>query len=312
VTAGFDIVVLGDANPDLIVRGGDVVPAFGQAERLVDEATLTIGGSGGIFACAAARLGLSVGFVGVVGDDRFGRYMVEELAANGVDTRGVVVDPGRPTGLTIVLSTRDDRAMLTAPGTIGELRADRIDRELLAQARHVHVSSYYLQRGLTPDLPRLFAEVRAAGATTSVDPNWDPSGRWDEALLRLLSSVDVFLPNEMEALSLAHISDLDLAIATLREAGAGVVAVKRDGQGAVGADASGLVRVEGLAVAVVDGTGAGDAFDAGFLACWLEGVPLERALAIGNACGAAAVGGAGGTASLATMGEALERVGVAG
>jgi sugar/nucleoside kinase (ribokinase family) len=312
MSSGFDVVVLGDANPDLIVRGDDVVPAFGQAERLVDEATLTIGGSGGIFACAASRLGLAVAFVGVVGDDRFGRYMLEELAANGVDTTGVVIDPERPTGLTVVLSTPDDRAMLTAPGTVGDLRADLIDRDVLGQARHVHVSSYYLQRGLAPDLPHLFAELRADGTTTSVDPNWDPSGRWDEALLRLLPSVDVFLPNEMEALSLAHISELDRAIATLREAGAGVVAVKRDGQGAVGADASGLVRVEGLDAAVVDSTGAGDAFDAGFLACWLAGTPLERALSVGNACGASAVGGAGGTASLATMGEALERVGVPG
>jgi sugar/nucleoside kinase (ribokinase family) len=310
--SSFDVVVLGDANPDVIVRGGDVVPAFGQAERLVEEATLTIGGSGGIFACAAARLGLSVAFVGVVGEDRFGRFMLEELAANGVETRGVVVDPDRPTGLTVVLSAPDDRAMLTAPGTVGELRADRIDRAVLAEARHVHVSSYYLQRGLTPDLPRLFAEVRSAGATTSVDPNWDPSGRWDRDLLRLLASVDVFLPNEMEALSLAHISELDRAIATLREAGAGVVAVKRDGQGAVGADASGVFNVEGHDAPVVDSTGAGDAFDAGFLACWLAGTPLERALAVANACGAAAVGGPGGTASLATMGEALERVEVPG
>ncbi|HEY7666716.1 MAG TPA: sugar kinase [Actinomycetota bacterium] len=307
--SGFDIVVLGDANPDLILRGGDVVPAFGQAERLVDEATLTVGGSGGIFACAAARLGLSVAFVGVVGDDRFGRYMCEELEANGVNTDGVVTDQDRPTGVTVVLSTPTDRAMLTALGTVGDLRADRVDPAILAQARHVHVSSYYLQRSLAPDLPRIFAEVRAAGATTSVDPNWDPSGRWDDALLRLLASVDVFLPNEMEALSLAHISELDRAIARLREAGAGVVVVKRDGDGAVAADGSGIVRIEGHVVPVVDGTGAGDAFDAGFLASWLAGEPLERSLAVGNACGAAAVGAPGGTAALSTMDEALELAG---
>jgi sugar/nucleoside kinase (ribokinase family) len=171
------------------------------------------------------------------------------------------------------------------------------------------VSSYYLQRSLAPDLPRIFAEVRAAGATTSVDPNWDPSGRWDDALLRLLASVDVFLPNEMEALSLAHISELDRAIARLREAGAGVVVVKRDGDGAVAADGSGIVRIEGHVVPVVDGTGAGDAFDAGFLASWLAGEPLERSLAVGNACGAAAVGAPGGTAALSTMDEALELAG---
>src|SRR5688500_20396582 len=75
----LDLLVLGDANPDLVLSGGDVVPAFGQAERIVDEARLTVGGSGAIMACAAARLGLRVAIAGVVGDDLFGSYMLDEL-----------------------------------------------------------------------------------------------------------------------------------------------------------------------------------------------------------------------------------------
>ena len=71
----FDILVLGDANPDLVLIGETVVPAFGQAERLVNDARMVVGGSGAIFACGAARLGLRVAFAGVVGDDIFGRFV---------------------------------------------------------------------------------------------------------------------------------------------------------------------------------------------------------------------------------------------
>jgi sugar/nucleoside kinase (ribokinase family) len=138
--ASLDLLVLGDCNPDLILSEPDLTPAFGQVETLVDEAELTIGGSGAIMACAAARLGLRTAIAGVVGDDLFGR-MIDALAARGVDTRGVVVDPAAQTGLTVILSRTGDRAILTFPGSIAALDVDRIDPDLLQQARHVHVAS---------------------------------------------------------------------------------------------------------------------------------------------------------------------------
>src|SRR5690349_21899163 len=104
----FDVVVVGDLNADLLLSG-DVTPAFGQVEKLIDDATLTLGSSSAIFACGAARLGLRVAFVGKVGDDEFGRFVAGELAARGVDTSGVVVDPTIKTGLTVILSRGDDR-----------------------------------------------------------------------------------------------------------------------------------------------------------------------------------------------------------
>ena len=303
----FDLLVLGDANPDLVMRGGEVEPAFGQAERIVEQAQLTVGGSGAIFACGAARLGLRVAFAGVVGDDLFGEFMRSELADHGVDTRGVVVDPHRPTGVTVVLSTVDDRAMLTAPGTIGDLRGDLIDPDLLTAARHVHVSAFFLQRGLAPDLPGLFATVREAGGTTSLDPNWDPGGAWDGGLMDLLSSVDVFLPNAMEAMRLARISDLDEALARLRMR-APLTVVKAGADGAMAATTGEVIHIPGIPVRVVDTTGAGDSFDAGFLAGYLAGEPLERSLALGNACGAMSSRVTGGTEGQPTLAEALEAI----
>lgn len=304
----FDVLVLGDANPDLVLRGGEVVPAFGQAERLVEEARLTIGGSGAIFACGAARLGLRVALVGVVGDDLFGRFMREEVEAAGVDARGLSVDMYHPTGVTVVLSKPDDRAMLTSAGTIGGLRGSLVDPELLRSSRHVHVSSYFLQSGLVADLPRLFREARAADATTSVDPNWDPSGVWDGGLPALMSSIDVFLPNRMEALQLARISSLEDAMARLRAAGSGMVVVKDGEEGAVGAQAGEIVVAPAVPVRAVDTTGAGDSFDAGFVAGFIAGEGLERCLALGNACGALSTRRVGGTGSQATMPEALETI----
>lgn len=308
MTEAFDLVVLGDVNPDLILRGGDVVPAFGQAEHLVDEATMTVGGSGAITACAAVRLGLRVAMCGVVGADPFGAFMREELEARGVDTRGIAVDVHRPTGISVVLSTREDRAILTSTGTIGDLRRELLDDDLLAGARHVHVSSYFLQPGLAADLPALFAEVRGRGTGTSVDPNWDPSGVWDGGLLDLLRVTDVLLPNAMEATRLARTSDLEAAARALARQG-DVVVVKDGGNGALAAVGSDVVHVAAPDVRPVDTTGAGDAFDAGLIAGLLAGRDLAAALRIANVTGALTTQAAGGVDAVPTMAEVRQILG---
>jgi sugar/nucleoside kinase (ribokinase family) len=305
VEGDLDLLVLGDANPDLVLLGGDVVPAFGQAEHLVERATLTLGGSGAILAHGAARLGLRVGICAVVGDDLFARFVREALEAVGVDTEGLVTDPGTPTGVTVVLSAERDRAILTALGTIPNLRADLIAPELLRRARHVHVSSYYLQGSLTGALPQIFDTVHAGGGTTSLDPNWDPSEGWNGGLLELLDKVDVFLPNAMEATRLARTSDLEGAARSLA-ARAGLVVAKNGDHGAIACGNDEYVTAPAVAVESVDTTGAGDSFDAGFLAAWVGGQPLEQALAIANACGALSTRTSGGTGAQPTMDEALE------
>ena len=300
----IDLLVLGDVNPDLILVG-DVEPAFGQVERIVEDARLTVGGSGAIVACGAARLGVRTAMCGVVGDDLFGRFMRDELEQRGVDAGSLVVQPGRPTGLTVVLARPDDRAILTRPGTIADLHAEAIDPRMLDRARHVHVASYFLQDALRPGLPELFERVRANGTTTSVDPNWDPSERWDDGLLELLSLTDVFLPNAEEAMHISGASSDDEAARALVSR-SGVVVVKTGADGAVAASGDRLVRVPAAAADVVDATGAGDAFDAGFLASRLAGDRLERSLAVANACGALSTRAIGGVDAQPTMDEVLE------
>ncbi|HZJ08316.1 MAG TPA: carbohydrate kinase family protein, partial [Trueperaceae bacterium] len=169
----LDLLVVGDVNPDLIVRAEDARPVFGQAETLVDSATLTIGSSAAIVACGAARLGLRTALIGKVGDDLFGRFMLEELRGRGVDTGGCVVSERSATGISVILTQPHDRAILTYRGALAELRYDDIDKTYLQRARHLHVSSLFLLDGLRGDLPRLFLDAKSLGLSTSLDTNWD-------------------------------------------------------------------------------------------------------------------------------------------
>ncbi len=304
----FDILVLGELNADLILQG-DLQPAWAQAEKLIDDATITLGGSSAIFACGAARLGLSVAFVGVVGDDLLGHYCRTTLATAGVDCAALVVDPALRTGMTIILQRPDDRAMFTFLGTIAALTPELIDPVLLANTRHVHVGAYWLQNGLHAGLPGIFAAARKRGASTSLDTNWDPTERWS-GLEQLLAETDILLPNDAEACAIAgalagQTVDSDQAIEQLATR-VSTIAVKQGGAGALAARGSERAKAAPLPVMVVDAVGAGDSFDAGFICGSLHGWDLERCLRLGVVCGSLSTRAAGGTAAQPTFAEALE------
>ncbi|HVG67757.1 MAG TPA: carbohydrate kinase family protein [Gaiellales bacterium] len=256
----IDLLVVGDCNPDLILSGGDVVPEFGQWEKVVDDMRLVPGGSSTIVAAGAARLGLPTSLVAAVGDDLFGRFMLDAMAERGVDTGGCVIRADVATGLTVALTRGDDRAILTAPGAIATLRAEDVDGVRLRRATHLHVGSYFLLEGLRPGLGELVRTARAAGATVSLDPQGDPAGGWDGGMRDLLPSIDVLFVNETEA-------------AAIDGARAGLVVVKR---GARGASAGG-VDVAPPAVDAVDATGAGDGLNGALAAALADGADLTTA-----------------------------------
>lgn len=298
----FDLLVVGELNPDIIMRG-EVTPAFGQVEQLVDEGVVTIGASSAIFACGTARLGLRVAFAGVVGADLFGRFMREELAARGVDVGAVVVDPALRTGFGVTLSRGADRAILTYAGSIGALRADHIDPALLRKARHLHLGGYYLLDALRPDVPALFAAAHSAGMSVSLDTNYDPSGAWGGGVRRALAHADLFLPNEHELLAITGQSDLAGALAAAARL-VPTVAVKLGARGALACRGDELVAQPALPAELADTTGAGDSFDAGFVYGQLQGWDLGRALRLACACGSLSTRALGGTGAQPTLAEA--------
>ncbi len=298
------MLVVGELNVDLILRG-DVTPAFGQVEKLVDDATLTIGSSSAIFACGAARLGLKAAFIGKVGDDDFGRFMLRELAARGVDTSSVIVDTTIKTGLTLVLSRGNDRAILTYSGSITALRYDEIDLTMLSRARHLHLGSYFLLDNLRPDIPRLFAAAHAQGLTTSMDTNYDPAERWNDGLHDALRHTDILLPNETELCAITRTDDIHAALKIASQL-VPLVALKRGADGALARQGETITSAESIPVQVVDTTGAGDSFDAGFIYGWLNGWDTAKSLRLACICGGLSTRAAGGTAAQATFDEAAK------
>ncbi|MFG1906155.1 carbohydrate kinase family protein [Kribbella sp. NPDC048928] len=312
MTRKFDLLVIGDANPDVVVGPVDQPILFGQRERLVPAGSLVLGGSASIMACGAAQLGLSVAFAGRVGDDPAGDFVRTSLSDRGVNVDALVVDSTLPTPLTTILTSGDDRAILTSLGCLPSTSAEDVPSDLLRSVRHVHAGSFYLMPELAAGLAGIFKEAKAAKATTSLDPNDDPAGKWDRSVLdAVLRVTDYFLPNAAEALALTgHHSVEDAAgILARRLARGGTLAVVKNGSdGALAHNGSTAITAPALKVETVDAVGAGDSFDAGWVAAVLNGSKPDRALAIAAACGSLSTRAAGGTAAQTTWNEALESV----
>ncbi|WP_300265953.1 PfkB family carbohydrate kinase [Microbacterium sp.] len=302
------VLVAGDANLDLVLRG-DVVPRFGQAEQLLEGADLVLGSSAGICAAGLARLGVDTALVARVGADVFGEQTIRLLTAAGVDTSAVrVVD--EPTGVSVILSAPEDRAILTLTGALAGVTAAEV-LSVSAGTRHVHFASYFLTPELAGDLPAVLTELRSRGVTTSLDTNWDPAERW-EGVAACLPLVDLLLPNAAEAVALAAAVGAaadDTESAALSLAARGPIVVVKDGAaGGLVVQGERVLRAPGLALDVVDTTGAGDSFDAGFLAAWIEGHDLAVALRWAAVTGSLSTRGAGGTGGQATRAELTEAI----
>jgi sugar/nucleoside kinase (ribokinase family) len=295
-----EVLVIGDANPDLLLTG-EAVPEFGQAETLVDGADLVLGGSAAIVACGLARLGVSTALAATVGDDLYGGFVRDALAERGVDIRWLRTDPHVPTGLSVVLSV-GDRAILTHPGTIAATGPEVVPDEVLAAARHVHSASYFLQPLLAPHLPQVLARAREQGATTSVDTNFDPARAW-RGVAALLGQTDVVMPNAAELLALTGATGLDEAARVALGLGCRV-ALKNGADGGVLWESPEVVhRVPAPPTTPLDTTGAGDSFDAGFISGMLDGLSGEECLARAVLCGTLSTRAVGGTAAQATRAE---------
>ena len=278
-----EVLVVGDANVDLVLTG-DVRPRWGQSEQLVDGAELTL----------------------AVGRDAFGDRALDVLTTAGLDVSAVVRRASGGTGLSVILSPDDgDRAILTELGVLPSLT--RAELPALERVRHLHVASPYLVHGLRADLAGLLTEARADGVATSVDTNDDPARSWAH-LHELLAAADVVLPNRDELLRWA--AALGQQVMSWEEA-AGVVAdwgptvvVK------VGADGGALIRaglpplqVPAPVLSPVDTTGAGDSFDAGWIAGRLGGLDERSALTWAVRSGSLSTRAAGGSTAQATRAE---------
>ena len=289
----FGISVVGELNLDLVLYG---LPGHFELDRehLASSLSLTLGSSSAIFAHNFALLGNRVGFHSAVGDDPLGELCLERLMESGVDVSAVRKFPAKQTGLTVILPQPEKRFILTYPGVMAEMRFEDLDLTQVLDARHLHLSSYFLQKALRPRVPDLFRLAKEAGLSTSLDTNDDPDDRWEQDVLDVLSWVDVLLPNGHEACRLAGVEDPMLALDFLA-AKVPLVVMKRGEKGALARRGSEIFEASVARVAAVDTIGAGDSFDAGFLHQFIRGAKIEECLRYGNLTGALSTTRSGGT-----------------
>lgn len=303
----FDILTFGDLCVDLIINGKDVVPEFGQKEKLVEDYFLEMGGSCSIFACQTAKLGLRTALVGKLGKDEYGKVVYDALIEAGVSSDYIELDENFKTGLSIALNTVDDRAILTYNGTIDKVGIEDISDELLKSVRHLHIGSYFLMKRIQPHYPTIIRKLKNEGATISIDTNWDPDENWDSGIWDILPLVDIVFPNENEAKAITKEDDAVLAINKLREV-VPIVVVKMGKDGAVAYKDDKVYTASAIDVPKKDAVGAGDSFDGGFLYGYLSGKSMEECLKAGNICGSLNIRCIGGTKGQPTLNELLENL----
>ena len=304
----FDIIALGELNVDLILNQIEGEPEVGK-EKFAKQLTLTLGSSTAIFAANAAAIGAKVAFCGMIGDDSFGDLVETSLQKKGVDTRFLIRQNKYATGATICMSYDEDRANLTYQGAMDYMSLDDIDPEVFKQAKHIHISSIFMQSGVKRDLKKILELCKQNGVTTSLDSQWDPTEQWDINLEEILPLVTVFMPNETELKFLTRSENLDEALEKIRPwVNAAVIKCGSKGSILMRKGQPDRKQAALLNKNVVDCIGAGDSFNSGFITRLAAGDDLARCQEYGNMTGAVNTTAAGGTTAF-TSREDVERVG---
>lgn len=298
----FDTIVVGELNVDLILNDMSSLPKMGT-EILANEMALTLGSSSAIFASNISILGVSTAFLGKIGNDSFGELVIDSLKKKKVDTSLIQVSQSRKTGVTIVLNFDNDRAMVTHQGAMEELQVSDIRDGDLMRAKHMHVSSIFLQPGIKKDIILLFQRAKKLGLTTSLDVQWDPAEKWDVDFKTLLPLVDVFLPNSNEIIAITGKQKIEEAVNVLIPF-ANIIALKLGKKGSIGFyQGKEIFAKPYINNNVVDAIGAGDSFNAGFLSAFLQKLPLVDCLKRGNIMGAINTTAIGGTGAFVNITE---------
>lgn len=293
MTKCYDIAVVGEIFNDHVFTGFRQWPKPGE-EVFAEDYTREIGGGAGITACALARLGRRVALVCVLGkDDAWSRARLQGfgIAMEGVKTSA------QETAVTVSVSTREDRSFFTWAGANRELPGYLSDRDvldILTASRHIH---FPMRLGRELALS-LLPGLRNAQCTTSIDPGFHPDWYSAPENRQTLAECDYFFPNEKEGELITGSSDPRKIMERLQECGIAGAVLKLGPRGAVASWNGKQIVAVPPAIQAVDTTGAGDAFDAGFLDSILADPSVATAMRRGCACGALSTRAAGGIAAL--------------
>jgi len=307
MTNNKPIICLGILVADIVGRPLLTVPDPGRLV-LVDEMSLHTGGCAINTATALARLGLPVEVIGKIGTDSFGDFVLKALAERGISSKGVTRDRNVGTSATMVMVAPDgERRFVHYLGANAHLTLEDVDLAMVEAGSILHIGGSLVLPGIDGEpTAELLRHARAAGMTTSMDTVWDDTGRWMDTLAPCLPYVDYFVPSLPEGQALTGLDDPAEVARALLAGGVKTVGLKMGVNGCLVMSAEGqLVRLPAFQVDVVDATGAGDAFAAGFLAGVWQGWELEKIARFANAVGALSVTGLGASGGVRSLSETL-------
>jgi sugar/nucleoside kinase (ribokinase family) len=294
------VFVIGEFFIDEILSGFQTLPKLGE-ESFARHFYKEVGGGAAITASGLAKLGVPVAVIGAVGKTD-GKWVIERLSSYGVDCSALEMDPSEPTGLTVSVSTHEDRAFFSYYGAnqlLTRILNKRETLERLRQGRHIH---FACAPDAKTDEP-LFVSLRRRRCRLSIDVQSHVSWLTHPENLNILRYCDIFFPNEREAEWISGEGDTPRVLRALREKGLRGVGLKLGGKGAALLWRKREFLTDPLPVETVDTTGAGDCFNAGFIYAWLRGEQPQACLNIANICGALSTRGLGGLAGFPTLEE---------
>ncbi len=307
MTKNKPIICLGILVADIVGRPLRAVPDLGRLV-LVDEMSLHTGGCATNTATTLARLGLPVEVIGKVGPDALGDFVLNALTERRIGTRGITRDQEVGTsGTMVMVAPNGERRFVHYIGANARLTLDDIDFAIVKAGSILHVGGSLVLPGIDGQpTAELLCQARGAGVITFLDTVWDDTGRWMEILAPCLPYVDYFVPSLSEAQALTGLDDpIEIARALL-ERGVKAVGIKMGEDGCLVMSGDGqVVRLPAYQVEVVDATGAGDAFAAGFIAGVWYGWPMEQTARFANAVGALCVTGLGASGGARSLSETL-------
>lgn len=298
----FDLVSVGLVCADVMVRPVEALPERGKL-RLVPHLELHLGGLAGVAAAVFSQLGGRAAFVGAIGEDGFGDYLIHMLESQGVNVSAVRRVPGLGTAATVVLVSGDgERSFLHRPGASVALSEADMDFDFLRQARHIHWGGPAVTPGLDGEpMGRVLAKARSLGLTTSMDTCYDGEGQWLSRIEDALPHLDIVMSSLEEARQYTNRHEPEAIADFYRSYGVNIVMVKLGAEGIFVKDAAIAQRIPAHKVNVMDTTGAGDAACGGFLYGWLRGWDVSRCARLANAIGALTVQTMGGAEAIRSL-----------
>jgi sugar/nucleoside kinase (ribokinase family) len=301
------IICLGILVADIVGRPLRAVPDPGRLV-LVDEMSLHTGGCAINAATALARLGLPVEVIGKIGSDSFGDFVLNALTERSIGTRGIKRDKEVGTSATMVMVAPDgERRFVHYIGANAHLTLEDIDLSMVEAGSILHIAGSLVMPGIDGQpTAKLLRHARAAGVTTFLDTVWDDTGRWMDILASCLPHIDYFVPSLPEGQALTGLDDPAEVARALLACGVRTVGLKMGVDGCLVMSGEGqVIRLQAFQVDVVDATGAGDAFAAGFIAGVWQGWELEKTARFANAVGALCVTGLGASGGVRSLSETL-------